>query len=311
MKLRGCLVRDFQSSSLPARIFYGPGGLRAGWRVAIFLVLFAVQIAALVAAYAAYVHLTGRHRPVLPKRFTPGFILANEMFLLLPVFGASFVMAVLEDTSLAAYGLNGPRKFLRLLGGLAGGVAALGLVVLMLVVTDHGGTSPGLLGLTGDLRYGAEWLLVSLVIGLTEEFLFRGYLLTALARGIGFWPAAFLTSVLFGALHGHNAGETPIGLFQVAGAGLLLCLGIWFTRSLWWSIGFHGGWDYAENFIFGTPDSGARCFGTLMDFSPHGNVYLSGGATGPEGSVFGLGVLVLAGAVMWFVFSSLQRRGAR
>jgi uncharacterized protein len=308
MKLRGCLVRDSKTPGFMQRIFYGRGGVRAGWRVAIFMALFAVQMAALVAAYAAYMHLTGQHRPVVPKRFTPAFILANEMFLLLPVFGASWAMAVLEDTSLAAYGLDGPRKFLRVLGGLAGGVAALGLVVLMLVVTAHGVTSPGQFGLGGDVRYGAEWLAVSLLIGLAEEFSLRGYLLTALGRGIGFWPAAILTSIMFGVLHGYNAGETPIGLFQVAGAGLLLCLGIWFTRSLWWSIGFHGGWDYAENFIFGTPDSGARCFGTLMNFSPYGNVYFSGGLTGPEGSVFGLGVLALAAAVVWFVFSSQRGR---
>ena len=308
MTLRGCLVRDSQTPGFMQRIFYGRGGVRAGWRVAIFMALFAVQMTVLVAAYAAYLHLTGQHRPVMPKRFTPGFIIANEIFLLLPVFGASSAMAVLEDTSLAVYGLDGPRKFLRVLGGLAGGVSALGLVVLMLVVTAHGVTSPGQFGLGGDVRYGAEWLAVSLLIGFAEEFSLRGYLLTALGRGIGFWPAAILTSVMFGVLHGHNAGETPIGLFQVAGAGLLLCLGIWFTRSLWWSIGFHGGWDYAENFIFGTPDSGARCFGTLMDFSPHGNVYFSGGLTGPEGSVFGLAVLALAAAVVWFVFSSQRGR---
>jgi uncharacterized protein len=308
MKLRGCLVRERQNQSALTRIFYGRGGMRAGWRVAIFIALFALQTAAIVAAFVLYLRHTGHHGKITVTRFTPALVTANEMLLLLPALGASWAMAVLEDTSMAAYGLQGARKFLRLTGGLAGGVATMSVVALILVVTAYGTAAPGQLSLAGDLRYGAEWLAVSLLIAFTEEFLMRGYLLQALGRGMGFWPAALLTSLMFGAVHGHNAGETPIGLFQIIIAGLVLCLGIWFTRSLWWSIGFHGGWDYAENYIFGTRDSGTRCFGTLMEFSPHGNVYFSGGLTGPEGSVFGLGVLILAGAVVWLVFSSQNRR---
>jgi membrane protease YdiL (CAAX protease family) len=285
MILRGCLAR----------------GVPAGWRAAIFLALLVVLLVVLVAAF-------GREVPRPGGAYTPGFLAANELFLLLPVLGATRVMGFLEATPWTAYGLAGKRKMARLGGGLASGGGLLGLLAVVLLLAGYGVAGGGRFGLLGDLRYGAEWLAVSLLIGVTEEMMFRGYLLATLARGIGFWPAALLTSAAFGLMHGHNAGENFIGLFQVAGAGMLLCLGIRFTGSLWWAIGFHAGWDYAENFIFGTPDSGVRCFGTLMQFAPRGNVVFSGGQTGPEGSVFGLAALVLAGVVLWLGFSGRREK---
>ena len=91
-----------------------------------------------------------------------------------------------------------------------------------------------------------------------------------------------------------NFGETPLGLIDTVGAGLLFCVLIRGTGSLWFAIGFHGAWDYAENYLFGTADSGNRCVGTLLTFAPRGDVYFSGGKTGPEGSVFCAAVLLVA-----------------
>ena len=43
--------------------------------------------------------------------------------------------------------------------------------------------------------------MANLLIGLSEEILFRGYFMYTLADGIGFWAAAVLVSIGFGALH--------------------------------------------------------------------------------------------------------------
>ncbi|MDE1895463.1 MAG: CPBP family intramembrane metalloprotease [Rhodospirillales bacterium] len=149
------------------------------------------------------------------------------------------------------------------------------------------------------LGQGAAWLGVSWLIGFTEELAFRGYLLQTLARGMGFWPAALLTSLLFAALHITNAHETVIGIMNVFGAGMILCIALKRSFSLWWSIGFHAGWDYAENFIYGTHDSGQACAGALLNTLPRGPLWLSGGLAGPEGSLLGLGVEVLVAAGLY------------
>src|SRR5262249_51847725 len=45
------------------------------------------------------------------------------------------------------------------------------------------------------------WGLAFLILAFFEEFFFRGYSLSTLASGMGFWPAAILLSLLFGAMH--------------------------------------------------------------------------------------------------------------
>ncbi len=280
-------------------MFAGPGGVREGWRAAIFVALCVVQLGVVMALLAIVFSHTGDAALIVSGRYTPQFIAVNELALLLPVAGATWAMAFLENVRFSAYGLSGAGRAVRLVSGLGVGMAALGLLALVLLATGHGVAVSGGLGWIAVIRYGAAWLAVSLLTGLAEELAFRGYLLTTLGRGIGFLPAAGLTSLLFCVLHGLNTGESAIGLVDLLGAGLVLCLGIWLTRSLWWAIGFHGGWDYAENYVFGTHDSGASCLGTLLDFTPRGAAYLSGGITGPEGSLFSLGVLAMTAAALW------------
>jgi membrane protease YdiL (CAAX protease family) len=85
-----------------------------------------------------------------------------------------------------------------------------------------------------ELAAGPDWLLAFLVVGigapLSEELLFRGFLLSALAktRG-GFGSAAFVTTALWTGLH---AGYSLIGIFEVFTIGLLLSWILWRTGSL-------------------------------------------------------------------------------
>ncbi len=132
--------------------------------------------------------------------------------------------------------------------------------------------------------------------GIFEESLLRGYLQYTLTRGMGFWWGALLMSVLFGAIHGSNKGESPVGLFSAGAAGLVFCLSLWYTGSLWWAIGFHATWDWAQTFFYGTPDSGMVARGHLMSEHPVGPLLWSGGPTGPEGSLYIVPLLLHHGA---------------
>ena len=64
-----------------------------------------------------------------------------------------------------------------------------------------------------------------------EEFLFRGYVFTALRSWRGTWPAAVITGLIFGAVH---AGSAPaLDLVPLAGLGFGLCLLYRYTGSLY------------------------------------------------------------------------------
>ena len=79
--------------------------------------------------------------------------------------------------------------------------------------------------------------LTCVVAPLCEEFLFRGFIFTALRNWRGVWPAAVITGVLFGGVH---AGSAPaLDLVPLAVLGLGLCLLYRATSSLYPCIAAH------------------------------------------------------------------------
>jgi hypothetical protein len=114
-------------------------------------------------------------------------------------------------------------------------------------------------------------------------------------------------SILFGVLHGHNQGESPVGLFSAGAVGLVFCISLWYTGSLWWAIGFHMSWDWAQSFFYGTSDSGMVAQGHFLNEHPVGPLLWSGGPTGPEGSLYIVPLLLIMALVMWLWW---RRRGA-
>ena len=90
-------------------------------------------------------------------------------------------------------------------------------------------------------------------------------------------------------------------------AGMTLSYTLWWTGSLWWGIGWHMAWDWAQSFLFGVADSGNISEGRLFVTHPTGNPLLSGGADGPEGSV----LVVAALAVTVVLCRYTARRGVQ
>lgn len=81
---------------------------------------------------------------------------------------------------------------------------------------------------------GSHWPLAAAVMAvgapLSEELLFRGFLLGALAQTrLGFAGAALTSTAVWTALH---AGYSPLGLADVFANGLLFCWLLWRTGSL-------------------------------------------------------------------------------
>ena len=69
-----------------------------------------------------------------------------------------------------------------------------------------------------ELVRGPDWMLAAAVIGigapLSEELLFRGFLLSALAKSrLGFWGAALIATALWTSLH---IGYTVVGILEVS-----------------------------------------------------------------------------------------------
>ena len=269
-------------------IFFGPNGLRAGWRLAIYLALvIGLQQLIIQRAMRLIPSVVEIMKQVQNSNVvTPRFELIFESTAILIIFLAAWIMSRIERRSLGVYGLPLAGAFGKLFW--QGALWGLALESLeMLAMFALGGYSFGGLALAGAtlVKYAVLWAIGFVLVGIAEEFLFRGYAQFTLGSGIGFWPAAFLLSAAFGAVHLNNPGEGWVGALAVFGFGMLGCLMLRRTGNLWFMVGFHAASDYAETFIYSTPDSGMLAEGHLLNSTFHGARWLTGGTIGPEGSV--------------------------
>jgi membrane protease YdiL (CAAX protease family) len=207
---------------------------------------------------------------------------------------ATWIVSRMEKRPLDDYRLPLSQMFgKRFWEGCLWGFAMLSAIVLCLRLSSHFQIDS--ITLTGGalFRYALGWAAVFLAVAISEELAFRGYWLFTFARRLRFWPAALFTSAIFGVAHLGNPGENFLGILQVVVTGLLFCLMIRRTGTLWFALGYHAAWDWAETFFYGTPDSGLIGVGHFLNTSYHGPNWFTGGSAGPEGSIFAFLVLFL------------------
>ena len=279
-----------QPSSHPTfglkKLLAGPNGLRAGWRVLMFIALFAVLLGGFVLIRAGGPQaFKEQYRNQSHITITPLLMGGSEAITLLFLGIAALAMGKLEHRKFGEYGLP-LRLALRKdfwVGSLVGFLAISGTLLTILLLHGFRVTGLAIHGTT-ILSSLFGWAIAFLLAALAEEFLFRGYIQYTLTSGIGFWRAAFVMSGLFGLVHFFNSNENAVGSIAVVMFGLLLCLFLRRTGNLWCAVGFHLGYDWGQMF-YGVPDSGIVPYHNLLSSTLSGPQWLTGGMVGPEASV--------------------------
>lgn len=275
-------------------MFAGPDGLRAGWRLVLYLVMWRLLRVALGI-------LLEKIDPHVRIKLWLDLITELGSFVIVAV--PAVVMGWIEKREFGEYGLPLRRAFGKSFWVGAGwGVVA--ITALMVGIGGVGDFSLGGFALHGGrvLKFAVFWGVFFLAVGLFEEFLARGYTQFTLTQGIGFWPSALVLSGFFTFLHVGNPGETWVGLLAVAAIGLFLCLTLRRTGNLWFAVGFHAAWDWGESYLYSVPDSGGISPGHLLHSSFHGSPWITGGSVGPEGSVLVFAVIALTWAAFDWVY---------
>jgi uncharacterized protein len=277
------------------KAFLGPNGLRAGWRLVIFVIIVVALSVVLAVVTAAVTH----RRPAPPSgELTPAAAMLGEGVQFFIVLFAASVMSKMERRRIADYGLPLRQAFRgQFWQGVVIGFAS--VTALLWAMRFAGVFRFGVLALHGAAiwKYAAAWGVVFLFVGFFEEFLVRGYPLFTLTTGMTFWPSAILLSVVFGLGHRGNSGEDWVGVATAGGAGLLFALLLRRTGNLWMPIGFHAAWDWGQTYFYGVPDSGLMGKGHLFHPVTSGPAWLSGGSVGPEGSWLCVILLVVLGII--------------
>ena len=280
------------------QVVLGPEGLRSGWGFALYLALvFALMMVARLLLRPAMHRLKG----------SVWQFLAQELILVTCALLPALAMAFIEKRPFGSYGLPGRKAFGAAFWlGLVWGFAALSILLVALRGSHAFFFGPvGVHGLQA-VKFGAFWALLFLLVAFFEEFLFRGYSLFTLSRNVGFWPMAVALSALFGGVHLGTPGESWRGALAAGLIGLFFCFTLRRTGNLWFAVGLHASWDWAESYFYGVPDSGTMVQGHLLNPSFHGPAWLTGGTVGPEGSVLVFVVIAALFAAFHFTHPSPQ-----
>ncbi|MDQ0465874.1 membrane protease YdiL (CAAX protease family) [Caulobacter ginsengisoli] len=251
------------------------------------------------------------HFGLADRRGDPVGLTGLIAFLLLPFAALGLVVLgwvkVVERRPLATIGLTRPGGTAIFLRGLLIGAATIAAVVAGVWLA--GGLRAGGLG-AGSLApaLASPAALANIVLLLAcfavqssvEEIVFRGWLLSAVARKLNVAWAIGLTTLVFTLLHYGPHQPWHVTLTSALFSVFACC---WALRAgnIWGVMGWHAGWNWLLAVGFELPVTGLST-GTpalLVRLIPQGPAWLTGGADGPEGSVvcnlfFLVGIALLA-----------------
>lgn len=137
--------------------------------------------------------------------------------------------------------------------------------------------------------------LLFVFVAITEEILFRGFLLNRLMKSVHVTVALIGSSLLFTAMHVMNENCTSIGLFNIFMAGIILGLLFIITKKIWLPIAFHFSWNFFQA-MCGFGVSGHNSYSLIEQEKENNSI--NGGLFGFEGS-FVCSILMLLTTVVF------------
>ena len=235
-------------------------------------------------------------------------------FLVIPfaMSGALVVAWVLfvERRPLSTIGLTSSAAAMSFMRGLAMGITTIGAVVA--TIWAAGGYQPVAFASAffapRDLITIGVLFLCFVVQASIEEIIFRGWLMSALARKFGVAIAVILTCAMFTLLH-YTRGQELLIMAGVFLFSAFACLWALKARSIWGVMGWHVGWNWLLATGFELPVTGldAGTSALVVKLVPRGPDILTGGSQGPEGSVICLILFVGATAtLLWRLRSTAK-----
>lgn len=279
------------------------GRLRSGWRLLLYVFAFIAASFLLVTVLRAAFFFARAAIPSFPYADYLAEIIFRFGTLAAALIAGYLCARLFEGLPWRSLGLTLHQSWVRdLVVGSAIGIGALALAV-------------GVAAAAGGLRFtfaGSDMLLavgrsfvssavLLFVAALAEEAAFRGYPLQTLTRAHLVWFGILLTSLPFGFVHLRNPNVVPgVTFANTAFAGVWLAAAYLRTRSLWFPLGVHWGWNWALGWIFGLPISGLRIVShPILVGQDAGPAWLTGGNYGIEGGVACSIALVVSTLFIW------------
>jgi len=270
------------------------GEVRSGWSfasviAAMFVLQFLVVAAASVIMLAANGLQDGSFSFSVSGIAAQLLMIATEIAMLA---SALLAFKLIYNRPFRAMGLGRRRAPADFLHGVAAGV-----VMISAVAFASYGTGAYTAKWVGFTRDNTAYILLDavlhLLVGLAEESIARGYLMTAFKATRQKWLCVAMSGLIFAALHLANSGMTLLPFINIALCGFTFALMFIRRGSIWMPIGLHFIWNFLQGSVYGSLVSGADVR-PLVELTANGPDWLTGGAFGFEGGIFVTIVMVLA-----------------
>ncbi|HZG26786.1 MAG TPA: type II CAAX endopeptidase family protein [Chitinophagaceae bacterium] len=152
-------------------------------------------------------------------------------------------------------------------------------------------------------------LILMMLTAVSEELVFRGYILNNLMQSMNKWWALLLSAIIFTIFHVNNPGVSILPVLNVFLGGMLLGINYIYTGNLWFSILFHAGWNFYQGPVLGYHVSGVN-LESLLHPALSGNKILTGAEFGFEGSVLDAMLTLLACGLLVWIYEKRFSGGA-
>lgn len=269
-------------------VFDRNGRLRNGWWIVAFVALFILSRGLYTPVSHALQDIGISKDSLAPLPF---------VFLLM----VTWVCTRLRRQPLASIGLRLDRRwFGELLLGYVLGMVSIAAIVALIGMA--GGVS-FVLDPARSVMTLASGLYLFLFVALFEEGLFRGFVFQRLIDGMSAPLAIAVTALLFALGHWDNPGmQGATRLWATADLALgAIVFGLAYLRtgSLALPVGLHLGWNWMQGHVLGFGVSGIAQDGWLQPVFHGRPEWLSGGAFGPESSIFAVIIDLVSIAILW------------
>jgi membrane protease YdiL (CAAX protease family) len=152
---------------------------------------------------------------------------------------------------------------------------------------------------TSGWNFVWDWLVGGLLLDFTVGVIFQN-----LGEQCPIWLATLITGFLFAIVHGSLGLGYFIGVVLISTFLIITRLA---TRSLWFAIAFHGGWNWMQSQVLGIMYVNTPGYHhALLHLSQHGPAFFVGRAPEIEGGLIPIVLMVVAISGAWFYVRRAQ-----
>ncbi len=279
--------------------------LAQGW-LRVFLFIVAIIIVSLLLAVPAILLFTSVKPEDIQTDFLhsiSGLASKDTLWIVAIIEFISSIVCVfmfrkfLDRKSFASLGFSQSGQFNNMLAGFFLAPALIGTGSLILFLTK--------LLEWDDFSFSANDFFIEVgilaLIAISEEIVFRGYILNNLMQSFNKWIALIISAMLFAVFHITNPAVGAIPLISLFLAGVLFGMNYVYTKNLWFSIALHFSWNLFQGPLSGYKISGVD-FSSMLQIELKGDSSITGGDFGFEGSFIATALLFITVSALYLLY---------